>query len=133
VLLNQWATHGTPPPPLLLPMTAEGTLVTAEEVLATYPKLQGVNLPEGTSRLPRYNYGPDFDSHGIMSVFPPQPFPSQEYPLRVPQVDADGNTMAGLRYPGYRGAAGASGRRVPATRVAPRMRAAYPLSLPSEM
>jgi hypothetical protein len=99
VLLDRWAAHGTPPPPSLLPMTADGTLVTAEEVLAKYPKLQGVNLPEGTSRLPRYNYGPDFDSHGIMSVFPPQPFPGQEYPLRVPQIDADGNTIAGLRYP----------------------------------
>jgi hypothetical protein len=99
VLLDRWAAHGTPPPPSLLPMTADGTLVTAEEVLAKYPKLQGVNLPEGTSRLPRYNYGPNFDSHGIMSVFPPQPFPGQEYPLRVPQIDADGNTIAGLRYP----------------------------------
>jgi hypothetical protein len=99
VLLDRWATHGTPPPPSLLPMTADGTLVTAEEVLAKYPKLQGVNLPEGTSRLPRYNYGPDFDSRGIMSVFPPQPFPGQEYPLRVPQIDVDGNTIAGLRYP----------------------------------
>jgi hypothetical protein len=75
------------------PQEADGTLVTAEEVLATYPKISGVNLPEGTSRLPRYNYGPGFDSHGIMSVFPPQPFPGQEYPLRVPQVDADGNTL----------------------------------------
>ena len=30
---------------------------------------------------------------------PPQPFPGQEYPLRMPQIDADGNTLAGLRYP----------------------------------
>jgi hypothetical protein len=99
VLLDRWATQGTPPPPSLLPKAADGMLVTAEEVLARDPKIPGVNLPEGTSRLPRYNYGPDFDSHGIMSVFPPQPFPGQEYPLRVPQIDADGNTIAGLRYP----------------------------------
>jgi hypothetical protein len=68
-------------------------------VLARYPKIRGVNLPKGPSRLPRYNYGPDFDRHGIMSVFPPQPFPDQEYPICVPQIDADGNTIAGLRYP----------------------------------
>jgi hypothetical protein len=68
-------------------------------VLAKYPKIPGVNLPKGTSRLPRYNYGPDFDSRGIQSVFPPEPVPGQEYPLRVPDVDADGNTIAGLRYP----------------------------------
>lgn len=87
VLLDRWATHGTPPPPSLLPQAADGTLVTAEEVLARYPKIPGVNLPEGPSRLPRYNYGPDFDRHGIMSVFPPRPCPGQEYPLRVPQID----------------------------------------------
>jgi hypothetical protein len=34
-----------------------------------------------------------------MSVFPPEPVPGQEYPLRVPMIDADGNTIAGLRGP----------------------------------
>lgn len=98
-LLDRWATDGTPPPRSLLPQTADGTLITPEEALAKYPKIPGVNLPKGVSRLPRYNYGPEFDSHGIISVFPPEPFPGQEYPLRVPQIDADGNTIAGLRYP----------------------------------
>ena len=81
------------------PRSPNGTLVTAEEVLARYPKIPGVNLPKGPSRLPRYDYGPDFDNRGIMSVFPPAPVPGQEYPIRVPQIDADGNTLAGLRYP----------------------------------
>jgi len=99
VLLDKWATDGMPPPETLLPKTAERTLVKAEEVLAKYPKVPGVNLPKGTSRLPRYNYGPEFDSRGIQSVFPPEPVPGQEYPLRVPDIDADGNTIAGLRYP----------------------------------
>src|SRR5438128_5586975 len=49
VLLDRWATYGTPPPPSLLPKAADGTLATAEEVLARYPKIPGVNLPEGTS------------------------------------------------------------------------------------
>ena len=34
-----------------------------------------------------------------MSIFPPEPVPAEEYPLRVPQIDTDGNTIAGLRYP----------------------------------
>ena len=46
----------------------------------------------------RYNYGPKFETHGIMSVFPPEPVPGEEYPLRVPQIDTDGNTIAALRY-----------------------------------
>ena len=99
VLLDEWATKGTPPPPTRLPRSADGTLVKAEEALARYPRIPGVNLPAGPSRLPRYDYGPDFDERGIMSVFPPQPVPGQEYPIRVPMVDADGNSIAGLRYP----------------------------------
>ena len=99
MLLDKWASEGTPPPPTLLPRTADGTLVDAREALAKYPPIPGVNLPTGTSRLPRYNYGPDFDELGIMDVFPPEPVPGQEYPTRVPMVDADGNSIAGLRYP----------------------------------
>lgn len=98
-LLDQWATNGTPPPPSLLPRTSDGTLVTAEQALAAYPKIPGVNLPTGPSCLPRYNYGPDFDESGIVSVFPPEPVAGQEYPVRVPMTDADGNGIAGLRYP----------------------------------
>jgi len=39
------ATDGTPPPSSLLPKTGDGTLVPEDEVLAKYPKLKGVNLP----------------------------------------------------------------------------------------
>ena len=98
-MLDKWVTDGTPPPAHLLPSSTERTLLEAEDVLAKYPKIPGVNLPQGTSRLPRYNYGPDYESHGIQTVFPPEAVPGQEYPLRVPDVDADGNTIAGLRYP----------------------------------
>jgi hypothetical protein len=99
VLLDEWATNGTSPPPSLIPRNADGTLVTAKEALARYPRIPGVNLPADTSRLPCYNYGPEFDERGIQSVFPPEPIPGQEYPLRVPAIDADGNSIAGLRYP----------------------------------
>jgi hypothetical protein len=100
MLLDEWATNGTPPPPSRLPRVADGTLVDAEQALANYPRVPGVNLPTASpSRLMRYNYGPDFDELGIMSVFPPEPVPGQEYPLRVPTIDADGNTIAGLRGP----------------------------------
>ena len=99
VLLERWATDGTPPPPSLVPRVSDGTLVSAEAALAQYPRIPGVNLPKGTSHLPRYDYGPEFDRCGIISEFPPKPVPGQEYPLGVPQVDADGNTVAGLRYP----------------------------------
>ncbi len=99
MLLDEWATRGTPPPPTLLPHTGDGTLVPADKVLGAYPKLKGVNLPGGPSRLPRYNYGPDFDELGLMTVLPPEPVAGQEYPTQVPMIDSDGNSVAGLRYP----------------------------------
>ena len=34
-----------------------------------------------------------------MSVFPPEAVRGKEYPIQVPQVDADGNDMGGVRYP----------------------------------
>jgi hypothetical protein len=37
-----------------------------------------------------------------MSVFPPEAVPGKEYPVQVPQVDADGNDMGGVRYPDMR-------------------------------
>ncbi|HEX6512288.1 MAG TPA: alpha/beta hydrolase domain-containing protein, partial [Chloroflexota bacterium] len=100
VAMDEWATSGTQPPPSMLPRVADGTLVTAKAYLEKYPRIPGVNLPmRGNSRLPRYDYGPDFDSKGILGKFPPEPVPGQEYPLRVSSCDADGNNVAGLRYP----------------------------------
>ena len=49
--------------------------------------------------MPLWNYGPDFDDKGIMSIFPPEAVPGKEYPIQVPQVDADGNDLGGVRYP----------------------------------
>jgi hypothetical protein len=49
--------------------------------------------------LPYWNYGPDFDDRGIMSMLPPEAVKGKEYPIQVPQVDADGNDMGGVRYP----------------------------------
>ena len=99
VLLDDWATNATPPPASLVPRVSDGTLVSPAEVLERYPKIPGVKLPADISHLPQHEYGPEFDSRGIISEFPPKPVPGNEYPLRVPQIDADGNTLAGLRYP----------------------------------
>ena len=34
-----------------------------------------------------------------MTIFPPEAVPGKEYPIQVPQVDADGNDLGGVRYP----------------------------------
>jgi hypothetical protein len=98
VLMDRWATEGTPPPPSRVPTRADGTLASPEEVLARFPRVPGFNLPAAPSRLPRYYYGPDF-SKGVVTEHPPKAVPRQEYALQVPQVDADGNEVGGLRSP----------------------------------
>ena len=73
-------------------------MITPEEALSKFPRIQGVNLPAGPSRLPNYDYGSDFD-RGYASKFPPEPVPGQDYPIQVSSFDADGNDVPGLRYP----------------------------------
>jgi hypothetical protein len=99
VLMDRWATTGEAPPPSHVPRRSEKTLVSPEEALAQFPKIPGVNLPTTPSRLPYWNYGPDFDDGGIMSIFPPEKVSGKEYPIQVPRVDADGNDLGGVRYP----------------------------------
>ena len=98
-LMDRWASQGIPPPPNRVPRRDAGQLVSPEEALKKFPKIPGVNLPATPSRLPLWNYGPDFDDKGIMSIFPPETVPGKEYPIQVPQVDADGNDLGGVRYP----------------------------------
>jgi Alpha/beta hydrolase domain len=99
VLLDRWATTGEAPPPSRVPRRSEKTLVPPEEAVARFPKIPGVNLPATPSRLPYWNYGPDFDERGIMSIFPPEKVAGKDYSIQVPQVDADGNDLGGVRYP----------------------------------
>ncbi len=99
VLMDRWASAGVPPPPSRVPGRSKGQLVSPEEALKKFPRIPGVNLPATPSRLPLWNYGPDFDERGIMSIFPPQAAPGKEYPIQVPQVDIDGNDLGGVRYP----------------------------------
>jgi hypothetical protein len=99
VLMDRWASQGIPPPTNRVPRRDAGQLVAPEEALKKFPKIPGVNLPATPSRLPLWNYGPEFDDKGIMSIFPPEAVPRKEYPIQVPQVDADGNDLGGVRYP----------------------------------
>ncbi len=98
VLMDRWATAGVPPPATVLPTRAAANLVAPEDALARFPKIPGVALPAGPSRLPLYDYGADFD-RGIVDRQPPLPVAGSDYPIQVPQVDTDGNELGGLRYP----------------------------------
>ena len=96
--LDRWATEGTPPPPSQVPLRTDETLVTPEAAIASFPAVPGMEPPKRWSRLPLYDYGPEFGG-GIVSEHPPKAVPGAEYTLFVPSVDSDGNDESGLRSP----------------------------------
>ena len=95
VAMNQWITSDVAPPPSAYPRIDAGTLVAPEAL--RFPKLPGVNVPTTPHKAYRADYGPDFISKGIVTKEPPTVGPA--FPMMVPQVDADGNEVAGIRLP----------------------------------
>ena len=85
--MHRWVTEGVEPPPSVYPKLGDGTLVPVAEV--RFPKVPGMGEPrtlKAGGRLPNPLW-PDSAGEGT------------ELPLLVPQVDADGNDLAGIRMP----------------------------------
>ena len=93
--MDRWVQDGTPPPPSAYPKLANKTLVAASQW--RFPAIPGVQKPARPAPKPRFDYGPDFGK-GIISNVLPQTLKG-EYPVLVPQVDSDGNEIAGVRVP----------------------------------
>jgi hypothetical protein len=94
VALDAWVKQDTPPPPSRYPRIADRTLVPREAL--AFPALPGVSPPSDLHQAVRTDFGPQW-SRGIQTRQPPaagKPFVSL-----VPQVDADGNEIAGIRLP----------------------------------
>lgn len=92
--MDAWLRHGSAPPPSAHPRLADGSLVPLEKY--AFPLLPGVRVPAEASDAPRLDLGPGW-RRGILDRQPPKAGAS--YPVRVPQVDADGNETAGVRLP----------------------------------
>jgi hypothetical protein len=95
VSMNRWITSGAEPPPSAYPRVDQGTLVPPDKL--TFPRIPSVNGPAAPHKAYRADYGPDFISKGIVSQEPPKV--GSSFPILVPQVDADGNELAGIRVP----------------------------------
>ena len=87
IALTEWVEQGTPPPASRFPSRAEGTLVTREEAERVFPRIPGVDFPDVLNALHLRDH----------SVEPPVDGPA--YPVLVCAVDADGNSLDGLRHP----------------------------------
>jgi hypothetical protein len=83
--MNAWVKDNTAPPPSVYPKLADHALVKPAEV--HFPKLSGVAFPLH----PNAAYRLDF------SVLPPKV--GAAFPALVPQVDADGIDLGGIRMP----------------------------------
>jgi hypothetical protein len=95
VSMQRWVADGVPPPPSALPKIADGTLVTPDKL--KFPHVPAVNVATVPHKAYRADYGPDFVSKGIVTKEPP--VIGNAFAILVPQVDADGNELAGIRVP----------------------------------
>ncbi|MGE3403349.1 MAG: alpha/beta hydrolase domain-containing protein [Vicinamibacterales bacterium] len=92
--LDAWLRDGTEPPPSRVPTLAERQLVRRENV--RFPAIPGLPFASYLPPVFRLNLGPRFATDRIISE---PPMTGEELPVRVPQVDADGNDMGGIRVP----------------------------------
>jgi len=93
--MDRWVKDGVAPPPSRYPRIDDRTLVQLDSL--SFPSLAGVGKPSEPHKAYRVFYGLDFASKGIISVDPPEV--NGSYPILVPQVDADGNELAGVKMP----------------------------------
>lgn len=93
--MDGWVKDGKEPPPSQYPQVSKGELVPLAAL--KFPKIPGVAIPKNLHYAYPENFGPDFRSKGIVSQEPPEI--GKPYPMMVPQVDGDGNDIAGVHMP----------------------------------
>lgn len=93
--LRAWVAEGREPPPSRLPRLAAGELVPLERL--AFPELPMAAPPRHTYRARRLDFGRRFASEGIVDREAPRRL--APYPQLLPQVDADGNEIGGIRVP----------------------------------
>jgi len=92
--LDQWVKDGTAPPPNTYPRIADSTLVPLSKW--AFPKVPGVNAPHEMNLGYRLDFGPQWKA-GIVSNEPPKV--GKAFGVLIPQTDADGNDLGGVRLP----------------------------------
>ncbi len=97
--LTQWVTDGRLPPPSRYSTIHDGTLVEPSDV--AFPSIPGVSYNLAGVFNPRELYFREFlfnaiDESGVLGE---PPLPIWTYNVRLPQVDADGNDIGGVRSP----------------------------------
>jgi len=95
--LDRWSAGGAAAPPSVYPKISDGTLVSWTQNATGFPEIPGIRYP-GVIQQPSYlDFGPSWQSDGIVDQQPP--IPRGSYRVRVPKCDADGNEIACLSPP----------------------------------
>ncbi|MBI4664594.1 MAG: hypothetical protein HY735_37860 [Verrucomicrobia bacterium] len=95
--LDAWVRDGTAPPPSVSPRLDRATLVPPDMSHSGFPAIPGVHYPSVIQRPYALDYGPEFESKGIISIEPPRVL--GDYVVLVPKSDADGNDLGTLLLP----------------------------------
>jgi alpha/beta hydrolase family protein len=90
-----WLKDGVAPPASVYPKLSAGQLTAVKGL--KFPSLEGVIPPARPRLARRLDFGPDFEKKGIISQEPPAV--KGAFPMLVPQLDADGNELGGIRLP----------------------------------
>ncbi len=93
--MDAWVKNDTAPPQSMYPSFAANTLVAPADV--KFPAIPGQRVPVNPKRAWRLDFGPEFRTERIATKQPPGI--GEPFPIRVPQVDADGIDLGGIRMP----------------------------------
>jgi len=96
VALREWI-NGTEPPPSLYSSLGRGSLVKPTDVLIPYIPAVNFTLPGLVNYKFYLDRGRRFDVEDIAGIMAEPPLVGAAYNVLVPQVDADGNPIDGLR------------------------------------
>ena len=93
--LDAWARIGTEPPPSQYPSISGGELVALQDV--RFPAAPSFPLTSYMPQVWRMDYGPNYATTRVITREPPQL--GAPFRVLVPQVNADGNDVSGIRLP----------------------------------
>ncbi len=93
--MDAWVKTNTPPPDSVYPHVAKAELTAPKGV--KLPQIPGQKLALRPKLAWDMDFGSDFETKGIVTQEPP--LLTKTYPALVPQVDADGIDLGGIRMP----------------------------------
>jgi hypothetical protein len=93
--LDDWVRAGKEPPASRYPKLAKNELLPRAGV--KFPKIPTFPFAEYMPKVWRMDYGPDYDKNRVATKEPPEV--GKEFTVLVPQVDADGNDLGGVKIP----------------------------------